>query len=738
MAEEKLTLIDGMSASLRRIYQEIEKLNRRMLSLKTNIKSLENPMSLSYLRRELKETEKQINKNEVSLKSMARAEALNEKYKAFTVGANGAYYLNGIRVAKSQMEYMASSYVSNVENGLMRRNRLLWETGRLGIDEKVAKLHPFRTAFNQVGVGINRLDKSLSELSRITNNAGARFYQLASSGLLLSYVFNRIASLSNDVFLKPQSQYVGNITRIALTNDKSKTPTEMMDSLYETASRTRAPIDATLMLYNRIALSGVKASNERIRRFVESFNKVTAISGTTGQENRAVMLQLAQGMGSNRLGGDEFRSISEQAPLFKYMLAKGLGVNPGALKEMGAQGKLTAEAIMRAMEKVQGQIDLIFKEAPLTIDQTITILQNEWSRLINKQFTGYIAIRDLIKDITLWMKSPEGHEVMTEIIRGWNRALYETTMFVRRHGHDILNNVRSIFQFIKTSLNWLKPVFNWCIDHARILFYWFLAIKAVILGIRGAIVTCRFIEWLNGGTQAAVALKSALVGVNKALLITLGEIGAVILAILGAWKLGVKIAEWKQSQDEKKALMDVDMGMLDQHMREWQKKNGMKPGQKVMTEEQYQAYQTEKIKTYNAMHQGIQKYLDNYYLPESSKYKKDFETAEANAKLSLAQIGGITGMADSSKNAPMVPNVGKVKEVGKINDAVSIDNDGIEMMKAIAERQWVMRNEVQVPQNVNIQVHKEADIDEDKLAESLLSGTKLAIASSMRGTPQVC
>ncbi len=41
MAQEQLNLIDGMSPSLRRIYQEAERLNAKMLTLKANIKSLE-------------------------------------------------------------------------------------------------------------------------------------------------------------------------------------------------------------------------------------------------------------------------------------------------------------------------------------------------------------------------------------------------------------------------------------------------------------------------------------------------------------------------------------------------------------------------------------------------------------------------------------------------------------------------------------------------------------------------
>ena len=347
MAEEQLNLIDGMSASLRRIYQEAERLNKRMLTLKTTIKSLEKPASLSYMRRELKETEKQAQQTEKAIRAMKRAEALNDKYRAFKIGSNGNYYVNGIPVSKAGQSYMAESYVRNVTNGQLRRNRLNFQNGRfvdgMSFDQRYAKLHPFRTMAGQFKNG--ELSDMLPSLPRIH----ASFLQLAASAYILTDVFNRISNVAQETFIKPQSEYISNLTRVALTNDKKKTPQEMMDELYDTATRTRAPADAAVMLYNRIALSGVKADNERIRRFVESFNKVTAISGTTGQENRAVMLQLAQGIGSNRLGGDEFRSISEQAPLFKYMLAKGMGVNPGALKEMGAQGKLTAEAILSAL-----------------------------------------------------------------------------------------------------------------------------------------------------------------------------------------------------------------------------------------------------------------------------------------------------------------------------------------------------------------------------------------------------
>ena len=72
MAEEQLNLIDNMSPSLRRIYQEAEKLNRRMLSLRSNIKSLEKPTSMSYMRRELKSVENQAKQTERELKQAVK------------------------------------------------------------------------------------------------------------------------------------------------------------------------------------------------------------------------------------------------------------------------------------------------------------------------------------------------------------------------------------------------------------------------------------------------------------------------------------------------------------------------------------------------------------------------------------------------------------------------------------------------------------------------------------------
>ena len=93
------------------------------------------------------------------------------------------------------------------------------------------------------------------------------------------------------------------------------------------------------------------------------------------------------------------------------------------------------------------------------------------------------------------------------------------------------------------------------------------------------------------------------------------------------------------------------------------------------------------------------------------------------------------GKMDSSKNIPMPVESkgGKLNSVGRIEDDVNLNTDSIQMMKALAERQWIVQNEVTVPQKVDMLVDKSTNVDPQSLAENFNQAIQLATASSMRG-----
>jgi tape measure domain-containing protein len=99
-------------------------------------------------------------------------------------------------------------------------------------------------------------------------------------------------------------------------------------------------------LYGRLRPSGIALKDIETTFF--GVNKAALAMGLTGAEAEGVFLQLAQAMGSGKLQGDELRSIMEQLPAVGQAVAKVMGVTVGEVKQLGADGKITTEIMIKA------------------------------------------------------------------------------------------------------------------------------------------------------------------------------------------------------------------------------------------------------------------------------------------------------------------------------------------------------------------------------------------------------
>lgn len=90
------------------------------------------------------------------------------------------------------------------------------------------------------------------------------------------------------------------------------------------------------------------SSSEEIIAFTEQLNKQFTIAGTETAGIEAAMLQLTQAMGSGVLRGEEYNSILEQAPNIIQAIADYMEVPKGQLKDMAAEGEITAEIVKNA------------------------------------------------------------------------------------------------------------------------------------------------------------------------------------------------------------------------------------------------------------------------------------------------------------------------------------------------------------------------------------------------------
>lgn len=103
-------------------------------------------------------------------------------------------------------------------------------------------------------------------------------------------------------------------------------------------------------LYGRLRPMGV--SLDDIGKTFNGVNKAAGLMNLSTADTEGVMLQLSQAMGSGKLQGDELRSVMERLPAVGQAVAKVMGVSVGEIKQLGADGKITTDIIIKAMSEL--------------------------------------------------------------------------------------------------------------------------------------------------------------------------------------------------------------------------------------------------------------------------------------------------------------------------------------------------------------------------------------------------
>lgn len=184
---------------------------------------------------------------------------------------------------------------------------------------------------------------------------------------------------------------------------KSSTQTSMIFSqLVNVANNARTPLGQTGDLFFRIAKSAdqLGISQNQALQTTELVAKAISASGISAAEASGPLLQLGQALQSGRLQGDELRSIMEGLPPVARALATSLGVPIGALKELGAQGKISGRQVVDAILQARDSIEKDFGKTTMTIGQAITVLSNNFTVLINKFNESSGASSGIVKAIT--------------------------------------------------------------------------------------------------------------------------------------------------------------------------------------------------------------------------------------------------------------------------------------------------------------------------------------------------
>lgn len=299
----------------------------------------------------------------------------------------------------------------------------------VAIDFGTQEIELARSAVNQLGAEMreiqvqqDRMTQNQDEFTQSVRRSESRMNRLGSATIAVNQGLELMQRIGTGIngFMKQADEAAMINSRIGMMNDSLLEHHELQKNILKMANDTRTGYAETVDLMSKLTMSGVFDSTQDVASITESINKAIRIGGGTDEMNKSAMLQLSQALGSGVLQGDELRSLSENAPYMMKVLADGLGVARGELKQMGADGELTTDVVIQAFENQRDVINSTFENIPRTWGDVTTKLGNSWTNfmqhLIREDGTG--VLNPLINQFYAfaeWLDTPQGMSFLLTI-----------------------------------------------------------------------------------------------------------------------------------------------------------------------------------------------------------------------------------------------------------------------------------------------------------------------------------
>lgn len=295
--------------------------------------------------------------------------------------------------------------------------------------------------------------------------------------------------------------------RLSMMNDGLQTTNDLQNMIYQSAERARGSYQATADAVSKLGtMAGdAFASSGEIVAFMEQVNKQFTIAGTSASGMDAAMLQLTQAMGSGVLRGEEYNSILEQAPNIIETIANYLDVPKGKLKEMAAEGVITADVIKAAMFAAADETNAKFEAMPKTFGQIATSFRN----------TALMAFQPVLSKLNAIANSASFQQFVSGVAAGAATIAEGLLMVVEL--------LMSIFSVVSDNWPIISPII-YSIAAALALYYGYLMLvrtaEMIGTGIKAALALASYAHAAATGTEASAtaAATAAQLGFNTALL----------------------------------------------------------------------------------------------------------------------------------------------------------------------------------------------------------------------------
>lgn len=300
--------------------------------------------------------------------------------------------------------------------------------------------------------------------------------------------------------LNISDELVQTTSRLNMMNDGVQTTAELVNMVYAAAQDARGSFSQMADVVARFGNNAKDAfsSSEEVVAFADLIQKQMTIAGASTQEAANAELQLSQALGSGVLRGDELNSIFEQAPNLIQNIADYLDVPIGKIREMAADGELSADVVKAAIFSAADDINSKFNEMPMTWGQMWQSMQN----------TALIAFQPVLQRLNDLANS----EAFQTFIQGAIEAMATLANILL----NVFDLAVSIGTFIGDNWSIIAPIVYGIV--AALTAY--IAISAIVAAINGVMAIAEGVKTAAQmmATGATFAETAAQQGLNAALM----------------------------------------------------------------------------------------------------------------------------------------------------------------------------------------------------------------------------
>lgn len=339
----------------------------------------------------------------------------------------------------------------------------------------------FNNSVKKTQVNQERLNNSIKNSQENQDKFSNSINTSYSNGNKLLSTIKKVALAVGGIsaikgLLNLSDEMTNNKARLNLIVDDGGSVEALQNKIFVSAMNARASYQTTTDIITKLGLQAGKAfkGNDELIAFAEQLNKTFAISGTEATGIESTMYNLTQALSTGVLRGQDLNAVFSNAPQIVQNIADYLNVPIGKIRDMAAEGKISAQIVKNAMLKAADETNAKFNKMPMTWNQVFTKMKN----------IAIKALDPVLNKINALANNQQVQEMFNMFINGASLA-----------AQAILNLIEGI--------SWLLSVLE--------------PVAPVILGLVGAYVGFNIVSMIASGLLGMLSIAHGIAGAAEML-----------------------------------------------------------------------------------------------------------------------------------------------------------------------------------------------------------------------------